>query len=231
MTNALHAHYWGSPWIDSLGIFPLTREQQQILYSACETIDVGIVKNSSVFGSLWQDLESYIKTYGRVFIRLSSVSPKDVTLHDGLGPSLCVSTVDRLFETFVHSFRLMEELETYGPYAIILKQWNGKIKADNEYRCFIFNRECEYIAKCQDESEPHGDVKLQITKYIDKHKEYFPEDDVALDVAVSDDGEVIFIEFNPVDNELDQFGLQEKDIKLSDQAIQALNSEPKMITF
>lgn len=227
-TNAIHAHMWGHPWIDDLGVFILTREQNELLLDATNKLDINILKNDTEFMQLWKEIDQFIQINGPVFFRLSPASPKDVRLHDDPDPPLKAKDAEKIFNVMTRSFRILEYLEDSGTnYAIILKKWNDNIKADSEYRCFIFNRKCEAVAKMIDGSEPSDEIKHILGKYIEENVNRFPEDDVAIDVSVSDNN-VIFIEFNPVDEELDTYGIVHRGIQLSEYAHEALQRMPRL---
>lgn len=224
MTNILHAHKWGTPWTNHLKVFHMNKEQQNILHDACEKNDIEILKNKK-FISLYNEIDEYIRNNGPMFFKLSSISPKDSYYKDPTNaPLLQASNADKLFNVFVTSMRITEELEDNDLFPIILSPWNDKISEDDEYRCFIFYGNCEAIAKRDDESEPTSEINSLITNFIEKHKKEFPDQTVALDVAVEGDN-VIFIEFNPVDDELDTYGIV-RNRELSTKALMAIAREP-----
>ena len=127
------------------------------------------------------------------------------------------------------SFRVMEYLEDFDvKYAIILQKWDDRIKEDSEYRCFIFDRKCEAVSRIIDCSEPTKEVKDRLEDYIKNNVEFFPDNDVALDVCVLNSGEIIFIEFNPVNDELDTYGIMDRDVHLTKYAYQKLQQGAKI---
>ena len=66
-TNALHAHKWGQPWIDNLGIFELNKTQHKLLFEACEKIDISILLSNSEFMNIINAVDQFIKNNGPVF--------------------------------------------------------------------------------------------------------------------------------------------------------------------
>ena len=224
MTSVLHMHKFGHPWIDHLKVFPLSSELRQILYKACETNDTKLLQTEE-FLPLWNEIDVYIKENGPMFFKLSSISAKDSYFKDD-GPLLKATNAEKLFNVFVTSMRICEELEDEDDFAIILTPWNDKIKVNNEYRCFVFYGVCEAIAKL-DESELTPRADKLVRDYIKKHLHLFPSQTVALDLVVTDTDEIIFIEFNPIDDELDTYGILRRGVVLSEKAMKALCESPK----
>lgn len=211
--DSAHAHKWGHPWIDNMGIFLLSKSEQKLLWQACQDINHNLIKPTP----LWEQINQYIQQNGTCFFKLSTASSKDVNLEDGIEPSCKADSVERLFKALTRSFRIMEYLEDESQdYAIILTKWNDKIDFKNEYRCFILDGVCEAISHMEDCKDPSPEIHLIIHQYIDFHKNTFPESAVALDVCVTDEKEVIFIEFNPVDEELDTYGIIERNVPISE---------------
>lgn len=200
MSSVLHMHKFGHPWINHLEVFPLSPDLQQILYKACQTNDIKLLQMSE-FISVWDKIDTYIKKNGPMFFKLSSISAKDSYFKSD-EPLLKATSAEKLFNVFVTSMRICEELadEDEDDFAIILTPWNDKIKTDNEYRCFIFHGVCEAIAKL-DEGELTPIADQIIRNYIKQNLYLFPSKTVALDLVVTDAAEVIFIEFNPIDDE------------------------------
>jgi len=211
--DAAHAHKWGHPWIDQMGIFPLTKQEQQLLWQACQDLNPDLIKPIK----LWKDIDNYIQENGTCFFKLSAASPKDVNLEDGKGPSCRADSVERLFKALTRSFRIMEYLEDEDiDYAIILTKWNDKIDFKNEYRCFVLDGVCEAISHMDNCQDPSPEITTLIHQYIQQHHPTFPESVVALDLCVTNDHEIIFIEFNPIDEELDSYGIIERNVKISE---------------
>jgi len=211
--DSAHAHKWGQPWIDQMGIFPITKQDQQLFWQACQDINPDMCKSSE----LWSKIDQYIQQNGTCFFKLSTASPKDVTLEDGKGPSCKVNSTERLFKSLTRSFRIMEYLEDNSEdYAIVLTKWNDKIDFNNEYRCFVLDGICEAISHMIDCSDPSPEIEFLIHNYINLHHKTFPESAVALDLCVTNDNEVIFIEFNPVDEELDSYGIIDRNVPITE---------------
>jgi myosin-crossreactive antigen len=129
----------------------------------------------------------------------------------------------------VKSERVFEDLTDYRDFAIIFNKWNANIDMKNEFRCFIFDNECECIVNTYTFKKLNEDTAeyKSIKNYIENNKEKFPEKHVALDVAINKtSGEIIFIEFNCVDNELDTFDM---DAYFSDRAKELLKKDPAQL--
>ena len=231
--NCAHAHRWGNPWINDMGIFPLNKKQISLMLDAHKKNDYKILlEEKSIFYPLVQEMKKYItenckKEDDKIFFRLSTLSPKDVRKEGIIGPILYSNNLEEILDIFVKSERIAEDLEDYRDFAIIFKKWNAEINTKNEYRCFIFENKCECILSVysfEKLGEDTPEYKL-IEKFIDSNKDYFPEKDVALDVAISTNKQnVIFIEFNCVDCELDTFDMNEC---FSDYAKSQLDKKPK----
>ena len=209
MLSARHVHQWGSPWVDNFAIFPLSDDQRRLLYQATEKLDRNIIKKSEIFRSIWDAVDKYISENGPVFFRLSTASPKDVNMSKD-HPTLCATSAEYLFGIMVRSFRMMEELMDDEDFSLVLRKWDTRIKEDNEWRCFIIDRQCIAISRMIDCSRPEEKTRGTIESYINKYKHLFPEDNLAIDLVVGKEGEeddVIFIEFNTLDDELDCFGI------------------------
>ena len=222
--DAAHAHLWGHPWTNQMGIFPISKQDQQLLWQACQDLNPELIKPLQ----LWKDVEQYIQNNGTCFFKLSTASSKDVTLDDGKGPSCKADSVERLFKALTRSFRIMEYLEDDKiDYAIVLTKWNDKIDFKKEYRCFVVDGVCEAISHMDDCQDPSPEIKTLIHQYIDQHKEMFPESAVALDLCVTNDSEIIFIEFNPIDEELDSYGIIDRNVIISEKLYAMLQQPSK----
>jgi hypothetical protein len=195
---AAHVHTWGKPWTDLFKIYMLTNQQRLLLVSACTKIDESVVVNSTEFKSIIEDMEKYINKYKVVFFRLSTLSPKDVN------SSVKATNINDIFKTIVNSFRLLEDLECEQEYSLVLRPFDDRINLKNEYRCFIVKRNCELIVNAYDYKQPDEEKDKIVRKYISEHIKLFPEDNIALDIAIYKE-EVIFIEFNTFDKELDTY--------------------------
>lgn len=211
--DAAHAHKWGHPWINNMKIFLLTKPNQLLLWNACQDLNPNLIKPTK----LWHEIDQYIQQTGPCFFKLSTASPKDVILEDGKGPSCRADSVERLFKALTRSFRIMEYLEDdLEDYAIVLTKWNDKIEFKNEYRCFVVDGVCEAISHMEDCTDPSPEITTLIHQYIQQHHNTFPESAVALDLCITGDHEIIFIEFNPIDEELDSYGIIDRNCPISE---------------
>lgn len=225
--DCLHVHHWNPFWTNNLRIFLLSDNNRKTLLEAYQKSDIKLLQ-AGEFLSLWNGIDKAIEEIGPVFFKLSSISPKDSYYKSSNGePVLKSSNTEKLFNVFLTSMRIGEEIEDEGDFAIILAPWNDKIKFDNEYRCFVFYGVCEAIAKMCDESDPNARLTLLINNYINKHLHLFPSKTVALDIIVTEQDEIIFVEFNPIDDEIDNFGILRRDKLLSTRAMLALVEPPK----
>jgi hypothetical protein len=227
-TSALHVHKWGLPWTNHFGIFELSPEQAQLLLEAATIRETKSLQEEKEFATIWNGVDEYVKKHGAVFPRLSTTSAKDT------GEPMCCKSVDQVFSLLVKSFRVMEDLESeeLGDFAVVLRPWDETISEEKEYRCFIFEGKCEAIAKKSDSSKPEKSIATLLHCYIQEHAHSFPESNVALDVVVTSNPEdtkksstLIFVEFNPIDNELDTCGIIESH-ELSEAAVMLLKREP-----
>lgn len=144
----------------------------------------------------------------KVFSRISTISPKDLFPEDENGKqNLYFDNVEDLFNKMINSNRVIEdilEMEN-DKFTLILKKWNEKIFNNPEYRCIIYDR--MYVAHfltCGIIN--NNSVDKIIKEYIINTSNKFPENHLALDIAITKENEVIFIEFNLLDNELDMYG-------------------------
>lgn len=218
---AAHAHWWGPKWTTDrgMGIWSLFAKQHRTLFDCCTTQDINPLMEGEEFKQIRAGMTEYLKK-GPAHIRLSTVSPKDASVKNGRNP-LRVTTVEKVFESLVMGFRVMEELDEGNlsliVYALILTPWNDRIRKDNEYRCLIYDGQYQCTIKETKEMKrkmitPEDPEDRILRAYVATHSADFPEPNVALDVAVdmsimNTKNIVIFIEFNTLDEELDLFGV------------------------
>lgn len=154
------------------------------------------------FTPIIADIEQYIAREshdGSVFFRLSSASPKDVEC-----PPIARSARD-VFEMIIHSIRCQRELKSADHFSLVLTPFNPRIAPENEFRVFIVRETIRAIANMA-RKEVIPDQKEWYGKHFaQSHAKCFPYHSLALDIAILD-CKVIFIEFNPLDDELDTFG-------------------------
>ena len=73
-----------------------------------------------------------------------------------------------------------------------------------------------------------GDAESAVRAWVSQWKSAFPSQTLAVDVAfLAEEKTVLFIEFNPVDNELDTFELDLAELKLSEKLRDALAADPQ----
>lgn len=197
--NALHVHRWGKPWTDGYGFFDITEDLRTGRIDAATEVAIN----------------AYINQNGPVFWKLSTASPKDVEI-------VPTTSAKQLMNTLVRSNRIAEYLEhTDQEYQLCLKPWDSRISLEREYRCFVFQGKCEAISRIIDCEAPDPMVEKIIMDYIANQVDTFPEQDVALDICLNGT-EVIFIEFNPIDECLDRYGIIDRGVPLSEYAYAAM---------
>jgi hypothetical protein len=210
--NALHAHQWGAVWTTARGMacWPINEQQQRLLVRACEEEDCKVLRESALFADMWTEVAATIaRQPGKAMhVRLSSTSPKFAEVANGRNP-MRVESVDEVIESLVRGPQIHEDLEELGVgvFAICLTPWDDRIARATEYRCFVSNDKLEFAAEyaCTTGKEAK-DIDL-LRAYVHEHKGCMPEPYVALDVAVTDEKQVVFLEFNPVDARLHTCGI------------------------
>lgn len=214
---ALHVHRWGHPWSSYYKVIPLTPSQLKLIYLACEKLDADMLESNQEFENVKQATEAELKEHPVLFFKLSSVSCKDVA-SDAFGPSFKINSVTRMFRSIVYSFRIMSEIEddvetdndTQHPrtkkddYAIALRAWNDNINPETEFRLLIVDGHLEAVIKPTTGALVTGKDFEIVQDYVQQHAQTFPEQTLAMDVIYVN-GSIDFIEFNPLDEELDTF--------------------------
>lgn len=206
--SILHAHRWGHPWIDNLHIFPLSASQQNLLFRACESLDSELLFNDPDFQTtLLSPIDKCIQEAGPCFFKLSSAAPKDSDYKDAEGPALRATSANRLFRVFVRSFRMMEELEDPGDFALILTPWNDNVDPKIEHRCFIVDGKLEAVQNMFLAAPATPAALNSVQRYLQARLASLPQPTLAMDLSLPPNSEPIFVEFNPLDSELDTYGL------------------------
>lgn len=205
--NILHAHLWGSPWIDDLSIFKLSSFRCKQL---CEIESENVEKEMPY---LWLFIENVIENIGPCFFKLSCASPKDSN-YPCSTPKLKGINAQHVINVCLNSPRFIEELENAyivgHDVALILKKWNDDIMKSDEYRLFVSDGKFELAVNM---NNPKVDVDNQLNiifdEFVKNHVDSFPGLTISIDVAYSFEKEqVIFIEFNPIDDELDTYEIE-----------------------
>lgn len=208
--NILHAHLWGKPWTNELGILTLDPEAcEKLLQMIEEQVSIQFVK--IVLPEVWNFIDNYIKECGPCFFRLSGASPKDST-YMCQGPLLKADSVEHLLQVCFESNRFMEELDEAvlleREIALILKKWDDNIHKCDEYRIFVGDGEYELAVRTSDTQLAKNDVAYRLRNYVKKYASLFPASTLAVDVAFDNITQnIIFIEFNPIDDELDMYNV------------------------
>lgn len=177
------------------------------------------------------EIDSYIEhtKEKKVFFRISTLSPKDYRQEGKNGPVLYASTGKDIIHVLMKSERVLEDIEIYGDKEkLCLREWISDIDMKREYRILIIDNKVEYIVNTytfkilsQEEKE-----YVHIINFVNENLKDFPEEHVCLDVFMSGQN-IVFIEFNPVDNELDSYLEYEDLTKLvSLRALEILNRNP-----
>jgi len=223
-TCALHIHRWGSPWTDGYHLYPLSPTQLSLMYTAYETIDPKYLQGDE-FLSLRTTLSNLLSSHPILFFRLSCCSAKDVP-YDSFGPFYKINSIDRLFSSICQSLRIADEIRDQfdrpssekisrnessenlcrkEDYVLAFRSWNEDITAERERRLLIVERKLvAVILPSQKKIELEGEVFERLREYVERYKERLPEETLAMDVAVKGE-DVVFIEFNPLDEQLDTF--------------------------
>jgi hypothetical protein len=198
--NTLHVHLWGQPWINNRHIIQLTTQQHSMLCKACIELDMSIIQTRE-FTPIVMFIDQYIAQVGPIFFRLSSVSPKDVKC-----PPVATSAQE-VFDMIIHSIRCQRELKSADHFSLVFAPFDPRIALEGEFRVFIVHNTIHAIANCA-RKEVTEVQRQRIDQYVQSRAKYFPYHSLALDIAISllPSNEIIFIEFNPLDDELDTFG-------------------------
>lgn len=205
--NVLHAHLWGKPWTAGMGIYRMSPYM-------CEKLSLLMRRGSAKhveteLPALWGFVDKWIQKNGPCFFRASGASPKDSTAQ--YQPLLKAHTPHQVFDVCFNSLRFEEELDhaaVLEGMALVLTKWNEEIAKGDEYRILVVNGEYEIAMRM-----PNGEVADRVVahalrKFVHTHADRLPAPTLAMDVAFSHSlGKVFFIEHNPVDDELDTFGI------------------------
>jgi hypothetical protein len=204
--SALYAHRWGRPWTDGRTFVRLTGEQRAMLVCAD---DASTLERDPRFQSAWDAVDAYIRKHGATFFRLASVSPKDA-FPDGQSP--CAATPRELFAALLRSERCTEELMDDPEAAVlVLSEFDGSLAAEEECRAFVVRGVVRAVRRMRDCAEPDARVLAAVRRFVEDRRDALPDVAVAVDVAVREGGvaAVVFVELNPMDEELDQLGVMD----------------------
>jgi hypothetical protein len=211
MDNILYSDLWGAPWNNGMAIFHLSPIVCEQLYNLAETSDPSSVEFE--FPELWSFVENFIEQHGPCFFRLSTASPKDSTAAVPI-PILKGLDANHVFSVCFQSDRFCEEL--YDAWmlnkhsALTLKRWDNEIESGDEYRIFVSKHMYELAVCMSNSMVATGPTAKALRDYTNQMSQYFPAALLVIDVAYLPMSEkIIFIEFNPVDNELDTYDIDE----------------------
>lgn len=205
--NVLHAHLWGKPWTTDMGIYRMNPHM-------CEKLSLLMRRNcaegvETELPALWAFVDKWIQKNGPCFFRASGASPKDSTVK--YQPLLKAHTPHQVFDVCFNSLRFEEELEqaiVLNGMALVLTKWNDEIAKGDKYRILVVHGEYEIAIRTPDGEVAKDWVAHALRKFVQDHVDYFPASTLAVDVAFSHSlGNVTFIEHNPIDDELDTFGI------------------------
>jgi hypothetical protein len=211
----LHVHRWGAPFTDDWSLFPLSPGQRDLLIHGCEEFESKptLVEDSKEFKELLQQMQAAIdKTpEKKAFFRLSSTSSKDaVPEGSSIADSLCATTAQKIVRELCKSFRILEDLQEYTDCAIVLRAFNSALVSAPEYRTFVQNGKIVGVVRKADEpSKDKEDAAVieRVTKFVAPLVGKLPERSAGVDVCLVGD-ECVFVELNPLDEELDLFGFE-----------------------
>jgi|CXWK01.1.fsa_nt_gi hypothetical protein len=224
--NILHAHLWGEPWTNDLGIFKLDSELlEKLLHLIEEQVSTRFVK--IVLPELWDFIDNYIKEHGPCFFRLSGASPKDST-YKCQGPLLKADDIEHVLQVCFESNRFANELDEAilidRDIAFILRKWNDEIHKCDEYRIFVGDGNYELAVRMPDTELAKDNVAYHLRKFVEKHASTFPAPTLVVDVAIDPvTYDITFIEFNPIDDELDMYNV---DLSLLSETIRIAQVQP-----
>jgi hypothetical protein len=187
---------WPSFWTKDWLLLPLTPEKHALLRQGVDERNPELLLTHSEFKPIMEKCSAYLNDHKAVFVRLGSLSPKDV-----LEPGPKCVTLKQIFTRLTESFRCLEDLEDakYTPCTLVLRQWDDRMTRGVEYRCILFEGKLE-----EKVTNPEPDVvALQaIREFIAAHGGHLPSPHACLDLCLLE-SEVIFIEWNALDAELD----------------------------
>ncbi len=185
------------------------------LHKYANTFDNSLnVSQHKILKPLHHMLKSSERSEG-CFVRLSTRSGKDVAKHDTDKQRCeqhsilkCNNAMD-MFKQLVNSNRIQEDMrdkKKNQQLYICIFPWISSIRPDNEYRCFIYQKQLVAVSRMlYDLDEPSKDKKNEIKERIEEfyatYMIYIPYDNCIVDLCVNDD-KIIFIEFNPYSKEI-----------------------------
>jgi hypothetical protein len=205
--NVLHAHLWGKPWTLGMGIYRMNPNMCEKLSLLMRRGDPEGVETELT--ALWAFVEKWIQKNGPCFFRASGASPKDSTVQ--YQPLLKAHTPHQVFDVCFNSLRFEEELDhaaVLDGMALVLTKWDDEIVKGDEYRILVVDGEYEVAIRTPDGEVAKDWVAQALRKFVDKYADRLPAPTLAMDVAFSHSlGKVTFIEHNPIDDELDTYGI------------------------
>lgn len=192
--KALLPQKWGKVWCNDFHFIKLT----------IDDID-NILQNEILPSHILVHIDKILKQLNcTVFIKLASTSPKDSEY------SLKVNTSKEVNQLFMSSNRILNELyelsllkwDTY----ILVRPWNKRIENGDEYRLLVCDGKLDIAIHTKTCTIDTTHIKLFST-WVDDNVYHFPVKSICIDVALFY-GEVVFIEFNPINDELDLYGVE-----------------------
>ena len=162
------------------------------------------------------------------FCKFSTRSPKDAVSLRDIDPNLPLAEKMKLkydklkvkeglktFDLLTRSQRIFSDINLFfqyrilnsssGDLAIILREWDEKLRQDYEFRCYVHNRKVtaisQYNCYCYFESlqdEEHAKrIRSSITSFIDKVSGCIRTPSFVIDIGVLEDYSCQVIELNP----------------------------------
>jgi hypothetical protein len=183
------------------------------MYEACQKLDATVLEQSEEYEDVRSEVQQILDKHPVVFFKLSSVSCKDVATDD-FGPAYKINSLSRLFRSIVYSFRIMSEIEAElaetarkkDDYCLAFTPWRYDIDPQTEIRLLVVEGVLEAAIRPATGALVMGSEFETLETYVSKFSDLFPEKTLAIDVyLVAKEEPIEFVEFNPLDEELDTF--------------------------
>lgn len=192
--KALLPQNWGKVWCNNFHFIKLSIDDIN-----------NILKTETLPSHILASIEMILQQLNcSIFIKLASTSPKD-SKHP-----LKVNTSKEVNKLFMSSNRILNELyessvlkwDTY----ILVSPWNKRIENGEEFRLLVCNGKLDVAINTKTCTIDTKNFNL-FSAWIDDNSYHLPVNTICIDIALFY-GEIIFIEFNPINDELDLYGIE-----------------------